>query len=435
MTKLPPTSQEEQFEELLQDMSPEVERMAKEFKVFTRSRKIKNPQDLLRIVLLYCGLDQSLREVAANFTLLEERITDEAVRKRLTACGPWVKALLTKMLPTRNLDNLPDGLRFIVFDGSSIQAPAATGTDFRLHVGIDLVSLEFTHLIITDKHGGESLKHYPLNQGDVAIVDRGLCHANAILEKQSEYADVIARYSQSSMPLYHNDTSDFDLINWLKSNNNSKFQSHSVLAGAKNAEKVNGHIIALKLPEKEAKAARRGCRKQAASKARNKPSKNTLFLAGFLLVFTTLSPQILSPEILLEIYKCRWQIELAIKRLKSLLDLDELRAKEGSGLAEVWLNGKLLYALILEKRLRRKLGDDWGYLNKERIGSLWRPWKLLKSEIAPMITGVLFWRVENWCAALSVLFERSRHRKLQTIPESIRKLLPDYPGQPVPIFS
>ncbi len=135
MTKLPPTSQEEQFEELLQDMSPEVERMAKEFKVFTRSRKIKNPQDLLRIVLLYCGLDQSLREVAANFTLLEERITDEAVRKRLTACGPWVKALLTKMLPTRNLDNLPDGLRFIVFDGSSIQAPAAMGTDFRLHVG------------------------------------------------------------------------------------------------------------------------------------------------------------------------------------------------------------------------------------------------------------------------------------------------------------
>ncbi len=66
---------------------------------------------------------------------------------------------------------------------------------------------------------------------------------------------------------------------------------------------------------------------------------------------------------------------------------------------------------------------------------MWRPWKLLKSEIAPMITGVLFWRVENWCAALSVLFERSRHRKLQTIPESIRKLLPDYPGQPVPIFS
>ena len=75
--------------------------MAKEFKVFTRSRKIKTPQDVLRIVLLYCGLDQSLREIAANFTLLVERITDETIRKRLTACGPWVKALLTEMLPKK----------------------------------------------------------------------------------------------------------------------------------------------------------------------------------------------------------------------------------------------------------------------------------------------------------------------------------------------
>jgi hypothetical protein len=144
MTKLSPKSQEEQFEELLQELSPEVEKLAKEFKVFVRSRKIKTPQELLRIVLLYCGLDQSLREVAANFTLLEERITDEAIRKRLTACGPWVKALLTEMLPRRNLDNLPDGLRFIVFDGSSIQAPAATGTDYRLHIGIDLAIHTFS---------------------------------------------------------------------------------------------------------------------------------------------------------------------------------------------------------------------------------------------------------------------------------------------------
>ncbi len=110
-------------------------------------------------------------------------------------------------------------------------------------------------MIITEKHGGESLKHYSLNQGDVAIVDRGLYHANANLEKQSESADVIARSSQSSMPLYHNDTSEFDLINCLKSNKNSKFQTHSVVLRMPK----RGHIIALKLSETEAKAARRGC--------------------------------------------------------------------------------------------------------------------------------------------------------------------------------
>jgi hypothetical protein len=79
-------------------------------------------------------------------------------------------------------------------------------------------------LIVTDKHTGESLKHYSFNQGDVAIVDRGLCHVNAIIELQ--HADVIVRYSQSSMPLYHDDITDFDLIHWLKPNPDSKFQSY-----------------------------------------------------------------------------------------------------------------------------------------------------------------------------------------------------------------
>lgn len=64
-------------------------------------------------------------------------------------------------------------------------------------------------------------------------------------------------------------------------------------------------------------------------------------------MFTTLEPGLLSAQALLELYKCRWQVEIAIKRLKSLLDIDKLRAKEGCGLAEFWLDGKLLYALEL----------------------------------------------------------------------------------------
>jgi hypothetical protein len=62
------------------------------------------------------------------------------------------------MLPSRKLDELPSGFRFLAFDGSSIQAPGATGTDYRLHIGIDLVSLEFTHLLVTDKHDFRKLE-------------------------------------------------------------------------------------------------------------------------------------------------------------------------------------------------------------------------------------------------------------------------------------
>jgi hypothetical protein len=96
-----------QFAALLQDLPLELVDSAREFRAFTRARKIQTPQELLRVVLVYCGLDQSLRTVAGNLTLLGERITDSAVRARLTACEPWVKALLPQVLPPLPL--LPAG--------------------------------------------------------------------------------------------------------------------------------------------------------------------------------------------------------------------------------------------------------------------------------------------------------------------------------------
>lgn len=215
----------------------------------------------MRVVLLYCGLFISLREVAGNFTGRKERISDEAVRKRLKACHPWVKALLTEMLPLRALSDLPSGLRFLVFDGSSIEGPGATGTDYRLHIFISLITLEFTHLFVTDKHTGESLKHFPLEKGDVAIVDRGLCHANAIKEKLSEGADVVARYNSASMPLYHPyNEMPLDLVGVLEQSSKATYQSFGVLAGAASeTEKLAGYIVALRLPSDQAEIARRRC--------------------------------------------------------------------------------------------------------------------------------------------------------------------------------
>ena len=108
--------------------------------------------------------------------------------------------------------------------------------------------------------------------------------------------------------------------------------------------------------------------------------------------------------------------QIAIKRWKSVLDVDALRAKATSPLAEVWLHGKLLYALMLERRMRRQLGDSWGRLDRERIGTWWRVWGMLKDEIAPMITGALFWKEDAWAACLKVLVERPRRRTLQRLP-------------------
>ena len=55
------------------------------------------------------------------------RQSDEAVRQRLKACQPWVKALLDQMLPAVVRHGLPSELRFQVIDGSTVPGPGAQG--------------------------------------------------------------------------------------------------------------------------------------------------------------------------------------------------------------------------------------------------------------------------------------------------------------------
>ena len=67
------------FAELLQDLPVGLAAQAREFQAFTRARVLKTPEQLLRVVLLYCGLDQSLRTVSATSAQLGQALTDNAV--------------------------------------------------------------------------------------------------------------------------------------------------------------------------------------------------------------------------------------------------------------------------------------------------------------------------------------------------------------------
>src|SRR5256885_2139314 len=122
------------FEKLVQEFPAGMELMAREFGAFVRTRGVRDPTDLLRAVLLYCGLDYTLRDVAGNFTGIGKRISDEAVRKRLCGCEAWLGAMLQAMLPVP-AEHVQGALRLILVDGTTIQAPGARTSDYRLHLG------------------------------------------------------------------------------------------------------------------------------------------------------------------------------------------------------------------------------------------------------------------------------------------------------------
>jgi IS4 transposase len=67
-------------------------------------------------------------------------------------------------------------------------------------------------------------------------------------------------------------------------------------------------------------------------------------------VLTNLDPPTGSRPASLELYRCRWQVELALKRLKSLLQLGHLPKKDPV-CARAWMQMKLLLALLVEQLL------------------------------------------------------------------------------------
>ena len=119
-------------------------------------------------------------------------------------------------------------------------------------------------------------------------------------------------------------------------------------------------LCAVRKSQAAAERAKRKARRKAQRK-QHRLRADTLALSEYLLVVTNLEPEAWSAAHVLELYRCRWQIELAFKRLKSLLKLGHLPKKDPDS-ARAWMQLKLLLALVIEKLCEQaRFFSPWGY--------------------------------------------------------------------------
>jgi len=258
-----------------------------------------------------------------------------------------------------------------------------------------------------------------LGPGDIALADRGYAYATPIVETVRKQAEVVLRMSPAHLPVYDGDGQRLDLVQQLRTQPWATLRTLDVwIRTPSSTQGVHGYVHAYRLSEEQANQARRRIWAQSRKKGRM-PKDATLLWAGWVLVLTTGAPSLLRAETISALYRVRWHIEIAIKRWKSVLDVGKLRAKEGRPLAEVWWVGKLLYAVLVERHARRQLGAEWSRLDRERRGTFWRVWKLIKDAVDVCLLGVEAWREERWAACLEVLMERPRRRTLQRLPDEV----------------
>jgi hypothetical protein len=324
-----------------------------------RSRNVDSPETLLRLIFLHVAGGLSLRQTVARAEALGwAKLSDVALLKRLRASANWLESLCWSLW---DAGDWPAGLsakgrRWRIVDATTAQEPGATGIDWRVHYVVGLPSLVCDHVSVTGVRGGETLCRIPVRQGDVLLGDRGYSHRAGVDWVLSQGGDVIVRHQGANFPLLDRKGKDFDLLPALRT-----LRLHQPGTWPVRFEHEGRfwdvELHAVRKSAAAAEQAREGLRQERGAGLQ----PQTLELAEYVVVLTSLNPREVSATQVLALYRGRWQIELVFKRPKSLLGVGEL-AKYDPASAKAWLQAKLLTALLLE-RLEREafFFSPWGY--------------------------------------------------------------------------
>ena len=331
---------------------------------FRRARgEIKDATVLLRLLLLHVAGGLSLEQsvVRARENKLVE-ISAVGLFKRLRSSGPWLTWLTeqsVKALSQDWEDALWKGRPIRVLDATDIEEPGPTGTDWRLHYSLRLPQLSCDFLQLTDVLGGETLKRLPVHKGDIVLCDRGYSHRAGVAQVLEQEADVVVRLNSGCFPLIDQSGQPVDLVKLVEKLKVGKVGEWPVwFEHAGRRRKLR--LCVLRKSQVAAHRARRKAEKKARKKGQQvQPA--TLQLAEFVLVLTSLPASWGAATLIMELYRARWQVELAFKRLKQLLSACHV-PKTTDASSRAWLQAKILTALLIEHMIHAgRFFSPWGY--------------------------------------------------------------------------
>lgn len=325
------------------------EEKARKLGAFTRARGFSSPEALLRTLFIHLAEGCSLREtsVRAKRGAIAEA-SDVAILKRLRASEDWLHYLATSL--TAFKDSPTSRFRLCAVDATVITEPGSTGTDWRLHYMLEMPSLTCRHFELTDVHGGEKFSRFPVQSGDLLVGDRGYASIASIKTVQKNGGDVIVRIRPHGSGLRTPDGESFDLLSQAADMPEGGERSWPVMMGNKEGAKISGRVCVYRLDAKSADTALRRA-KHESSRKQYAIKPETIESCKYVVLFTTVAQEELSLDAVFSVYRLRWQIELAFKRLKSLTGFGHL-PKHDPVSCRAWLYGKLLIGLLVESMVR-----------------------------------------------------------------------------------
>ena len=172
-------------------------------------------------------------------------------------------------------------------------------------------------------------------------------HPEPLAHIVEQGADVIVRTPWTGGRWLKGRTANLS-ISWLllRRRKTQAFSTNPSGVGRKNAPALALRLVAIRKPPLAAEAARAKARQTAQRKGKA-ISSGTLATAGWVILVTSLDAKAFSADRIGDLYRARWRIEMAFKRLKSLIGLSA-PPSEDPQIAKTWILAHLLMILLLE---------------------------------------------------------------------------------------
>jgi hypothetical protein len=351
--------------EIIRDWLPkDLDERARLHHFFRRARGLTDSERWLRLILMHVagGLSLEQTTVRARELGLAE-VSGVALFKRLRGAEEWLRDLCQYLLAEQQnrlgRSVWPGEYRVRAIDATDVQEPGDTGTSWRIHYSIRLPELICDHYELTDEKGGEKLGRFTFAPGELILADRGYSHRAGAAQVLESGAVLLLRWNPAVFPVQGARGGPFDLLEQLRSL--PKRGAREWKVRFEHAGQIRTlRLCAIRKNRVAAERARRKALRKAQRNGTHQVQAQSLELTGYVLVLTSL-PARFSASQVLELYRGRWQVELAFKRLKSLLGAGHVPKSDDQS-ARAWMQAKILSSLLLERLLlEAKIFSPWGY--------------------------------------------------------------------------
>jgi hypothetical protein len=324
---------DQEWEEMVKLRLPaNLEEKAIELKAWCRQRGIRSIADLLRAWLVYASSGYSFQDLGIWATLKGVgNISATAWRKRFGKSALWIDWLVCDMLKGEPGEGPKQRRgRIMLIDATRLKTVGGTGDDVRMHWAYNFLDGQTEQVEITDHHDAESLSHFRLQKGDIAVLDAGYPVPTTVEEAHTQGIDIVLRTTESHLRLETEDGQVIKLKEQLKRQAYGGIRRIEAYVKMKDGTRRPVSLIAHRLPKELSLLAQERKRKRLRAKHGRRFNQELVWWAGWVLLITTTDEREWPSAEILRLYRARWQIELIFKRLKQLLNLHGISIQDWS---------------------------------------------------------------------------------------------------------